>query len=507
MKKIALILLFISLSLIAGAQVDTSYKYVKFTYPSGEISSEGYLRNGKPDGYWKAYYESGQLKSEGNRLNQKLDSTWKFYDAEGNIRSIINYKEGKQNGYRYTYLENEYIEEYFENNVKERQTKVFYNNGSIKKTIPFEAGLENGLALTYNTDSIIILIEEYRKGFLISREIINRTDRNGAKQGLWKYFYETGKLMQEVTYLNDKKNGFLKRFDETGTLVSIEKYINDVLQTDVSELKEYDIRRDYYPNGNIKIQGSYYNNKPDGIRREYDEEGNIIKGYVFLEGVLLAEGIVDENGKRQGAWKEYYSNGALMSEGIYKNSIRVGNWKYYHENGNLEQEGKYTSREIPDGDWKYYHENGQLYRIESYMDGELDGEYIEYNDSGKVLVKGQYTEGFETGPWEYYIGDVIQKGAFLDGAENDWWVYTSVPDGKIIFKGKYFDGKPDGKHTWYYPNGKKKLEGNYELGIRTGDWKYYDEYGSLFLIITYKQGIEIKYNNVIIKPEISSTTD
>lgn len=483
-------------------QMDTSYKYVKFTYPNGEISSEGFLRNGKPDGYWKAYYENGQLKSEGNRENYKLDSTWTFYSKKGVIRSIINYKNGIKNGYRYTYLENEYIEEYFENNVKKKFTKVFYNNGSLKKITPFEEGLENGLALTYNIDSIIILIEEYKKGFLISREVINRSDRNGLKQGLWKYFYDNGTVMMEVTYLNNKKNGFLKRYDETGTLVVIEKYINDILQTDAVELKEYDIRRDYYSNGQIKVEGSYYNNKPDGIRREYDENGKIVQGYVFYEGIMIAEGIIDENGKKQGEWKEYYTSGKLMAEGKYKNSQRIENWKFYHENGNLEQEGKYTSRGRPDGEWIYYHENGEIYKIENYYNGYLDGEYIEYSDTGKVIVKGQYEEGYETGAWKYNIGDIVQKGSYTDGAETDWWIYSSYPEGNVLFKGKFFDGQPDGKHTWYYLNGRKKKEGNFANGMRIGDWKYYDKDGALFLIITYRQGVEIKYNNMLIKPDV-----
>lgn len=488
--------------MILNAQLDTSYKYVKFTYPNGVISSEGYLRNGKPDGYWKSYYKNGQLKSEGNRLNYMLDSTWIFYNENGEKISEINYKNGRKNGYRYTYLKDEYIVEYFENDVKEKYTKVYYNEGSIKKIIPFEAGLENGTALTFNKDSVIILIEEYKKGILLSREVINRIDKNGLKQGLWKFFYSDGTLMEEVTYLNDKKNGFLKRYDENGVLVKIEKYVNDVLQTDVPELKEYEIRKDYYSNGQIKVEGSYFNNKPDGIRREYDEEGNIIKGYIFFDGILKAEGIIDANGKKQGYWKEYYPSGKLMAEGKYKDSYKVGVWNYYYENGKLEQKGKYNSKQNPVGEWNYYYENGNIYKIENYLDGELDGDYIEFNDTGKIIVKGQYFEGLKTGLWEYYIGDIIQKGKYFDGAETDWWVFTSVPDGKILYKGKFIDGIPDGKHTWYYGNGKKRKEGNYNMGLKSGDWNFYDDNGSLFLIITYRQGIEIKYNNMLIKPEI-----
>lgn len=507
MKKAIILFLMIILFLYASAQNDTAYKYIKYTYSNGNISSEGFLRNEKPDGYWKSYYENGQLKSEGNRLNFKLDSIWKFYDKTGIIRSIINYKKGIKNGYRYTYLENESIIDYFINNIKEKETKIYYKSGEIKKIIPFENGLENGLALTFNKDSIIILIEEYKNGFLLSREIINRVDKNALKQGLWKFFYNNGIVKEEITYLNNKKNGFLKTYDKKGILISIEKYINDIKQTDVKELKEYEIRKDYYPNGRVKIEGSYYNNLADGIRREFNIEGKIIKAYIFYKGIMTGEGIIDINGKKQGPWKEYYNTGELMSSGSYSNSIRIGEWNFYHNNGNIEQNGTYNKNGTPINEWNFYHENAALYKNEYYLDGELEGEYIEYNDTGKIIVKGQYVEGFEMGEWEYRIGDIIQKGTYQDGVEVGWWVYTSVPGGNIVFKGKYFDGKPTGKHTYYYPNAKKKLEANYELGIRNGNWKYYDENGYLFLIITYRQGIEIKYNNTIIKPIINHIND
>ena len=34
----------------------------KFYYPNGKLSSEGTMRQGKPDGYWKTYFENGIVK-------------------------------------------------------------------------------------------------------------------------------------------------------------------------------------------------------------------------------------------------------------------------------------------------------------------------------------------------------------------------------------------------------------------------------------------------------------
>jgi antitoxin component YwqK of YwqJK toxin-antitoxin module len=84
-----------------------------FKYPNGNIASEGTMRDGKPDGYWKTYYENNILKSEGNRKDFDLDSTWKFYDEKGKLTLEINYKKGKKSGLRKSYRENEYVTENF----------------------------------------------------------------------------------------------------------------------------------------------------------------------------------------------------------------------------------------------------------------------------------------------------------------------------------------------------------------------------------------------------------
>ena len=41
----------------------------KFFYENGVLSSEGNMKNGKPEGYWKTYHENGALKTEGGRKN------------------------------------------------------------------------------------------------------------------------------------------------------------------------------------------------------------------------------------------------------------------------------------------------------------------------------------------------------------------------------------------------------------------------------------------------------
>jgi antitoxin component YwqK of YwqJK toxin-antitoxin module len=276
---------------------------VKFYYPGGQLSSEGIMREGKPDGYWKTYYENGLLKAEGNRKNFKLDSVWKFYDDSARLLVSITYAEDKKNGIKTTYREGEMTTETFVNDIKQGPTTYYYPDGKVRLIINFIAGLENGIARELAPDGTVITYMEYKRGFLVSRERINRKDSKGWKQGRWKYFYDNFTIKQEGTFKDDKKNGYFKDYDEEVSLVSVKKYINDVEQIEAPELTSLKIKTDYYPSGKVKTVASYNGDVAEGVRREYNEEGKIIAGYVFTKGALTGEGIVDEEGNKEVEWR------------------------------------------------------------------------------------------------------------------------------------------------------------------------------------------------------------
>lgn len=52
--------------------------------------------------------------------------------------------------------------------------------------------------------------------------------KDGNKIGVWKCFYDDGKVMQEGTYTDNKKNGLWKFFHENGTVALEGNYVNDV---------------------------------------------------------------------------------------------------------------------------------------------------------------------------------------------------------------------------------------------------------------------------------------
>jgi uncharacterized protein len=167
------------------AQLDVEDGPVTIYYPNGQLSSEGFVKDGKPDGYWKTYYVTGILKSEGKRTNFLLDSTWNFYNHSGDLVEVINYQFGKRSGYTYTYDYNNpelpgqktlVSKELYINDKKEGQSFYYYNTGELKEMVFFSDGKREGYAKEFDRDSTVITLKQYKDNYLISRERINRKD-------------------------------------------------------------------------------------------------------------------------------------------------------------------------------------------------------------------------------------------------------------------------------------------------------------------------------------------
>lgn len=474
-----------------------------FYYPNGKISSEGPMNNGKPDGYWKTYFENGKIKSEGNRKNYQLDSTWKFYNDEGVLVLEYYYKNGKKNGLRKNYDAKEKFllsEESYLDDVKQELTKYYYKNGAVKKTVPFKEGREEGEGYEYDTTGTIITIIDFKAGFMKKIEKINRQNKEGLKEGMWKEFYPNMVLKNECTYMEGKRNGYLKEYNIKGELLNTTKYVDDKIIENAPELAKLDLKSTYYSDGTVQSTGTFKNGVPEGTFREFSEDGKVTSAKIYKDGNVIAEGVYDNANKEQGPWKEYHQNGQMKSQGEYKDGRRVGEWSFFHSNGKPEQKGKYDKKGRAQGVWKWYYESGHLLRDENYLNGVQDGMMTEYSDSGQVITKGQYIDGQKEGEWVYELGDYKEVGNYKADRRDGIWKHYYTPGGKLRFAGNFIDGNPDGKHVFYYRNGKRQEEGKYVVGRKEGNWEYFSDDGTKFLTILFKDDVEIKYDGVKLRP-------
>lgn len=506
MKKYLIFILFFCISIFCFSQENKVEPdgYNKFYYGNGAISSEGLMLNNKPEGYWKTYYVNGVVKSEGNRRNFQLDSIWIFYAENGLKDKEISYLYGKKNGYYLTYstIDSDtskasalLIKELYVDDVKQGFSYYFYSDGKLHKIIPYKDGKKDGIAKEFSRDSIIITLTEYYKDYFIDREKINRKDKIGHRQGIWKTFYSNDKTKTEATYLNDTLTGYFKEYDIHGNILKEIKYNRGIEVKDTALIGKIIQKQKFFDNGKLKYSGAFRDSVPIGIHREYAENEEVIKAYEYNDfGKKIGEGIADKFGLKQGKWRLLFEDGSLQSTGEFKDNKKVGLWTYFFIGGSVEQTGRYNNGKA-DGLWKWFYKDGKIWREENLVNGREEGLFIEYDLNGKIITKGEYLDGEKEGFWFATYGDYREEGNYKSGLLSGLWKWF-YNDGSIQFEGKFIDGEPDGEHKFYFENGKLKLSGKYLMGKKEGNWRRFDESGNQEIVFTYKDGKEIRIDGM-----------
>jgi antitoxin component YwqK of YwqJK toxin-antitoxin module len=478
--------------------------YNKLFYPNGKVSSEGFMRDGQPDGYWKTYFPTGVIKSEGNRKNHLLDSIWVFYNESGDTLQKVNYIMGKRNGYTLGYNVNHgqdpmnrgriISQELYVNDKREGLSMYYFSNGLIREEVLFTGQKRHGISREYNEEGVLITIQRFNNGVLVERERINRTDAGDLKQGVWKTFYSNGRIKSESNYRDDLMEGPFKEYDENGNLQVILQYAKGILleKVDTAEM-DIEIRDQMDAEGNIIYSGSYRENIPVGIHRMFEKGGSVINAYLYNdEGIKIGEGIITLEGRREGDWQYFFSDGSVRARGKFVNNLELGTWNYFYRNGRNEQTGPFKNGKI-NGSWKWFYESGELKREEEYFEGKEEGVSVEYDTLGEIITSGSYFDGLKEGEWFYKAGDYSEKGKYVGDLKDGKWL-AFYSDGTLKYEGNFIQGNPDGEHVFYYKNGRMKETNFYIMGLSERNLKKYDENGQLLISITYKNNREYRIN-------------
>lgn len=529
MKFFCYIFLFFSFSLLS--QTTNKNGYNKFYYDNGAISSEGNMRDGKPDGYWKNYHKNGKLKIEGNRKNFQLDSIWSFYDEKGRIQKAVNYKEGKKNGITsyYDTLQKLIVLETYLNDVLEGKKATYHKNGKTKTIVYYTKGKQEGTGYEYSNDSLITGITIYKGGIIQSYERINQRDATNKKQGIWKDFYEDLSVKKEQKFNDDSLDGYVKEFDKKGNLLSTKKYNNGKQILKAPEIANVEVYRDVYEDGTLKYEGVYSEGVAIGTHFKYLQKRRCDSSLIlvddstlkeptyrnklvcrnvaipdscieYFDGTVVARGAVDSVRNRIGIWTEFHNTGEFKGKGTYKEGNRTGEWEFYYPNGKIEQKGKYDKKGRAQGIWKWYYESGNIYREENYVNGKREGELKDFDEKGKIIMQGNYLDNNQDGKWILETENYKEQGNYVNGEPDSTWQSFYMPSKVKRFEGKFQNGEPIGVHTYYHPNGKKMVMGSYSGGSKNGDWLFYDNLGFCYLTINYENDIEIKWQGVKIIP-------
>ena len=470
-----------------------------FYYPNGQKSSEGFLVEGKPDGYWKNYFDTGVIKSEGNRKEFQLDSTWKFYRLDASLQQSIEYKANVKYGEEsyYDSLGRKERTTSYINDIKSGPAGEYYSSGKQKKAFNYVNNQMEGKYFEYAEDGRIITRRTYKNGLIYSEEKINRFNKNGQRVGLWIDLRENGKLKEEGNYLSGLKEGTFKVYNKQGEFLKFEFYELGVLKENTEETEFVKIEKFYDEKGRVIERGGTKNGLKHGTFQTLDSTGNIIFSRLYLNDLKQSEGRYDTLNREIGEWKYFFPNGSLRSSGSYSNGKKTGDWKYYFENGKLEQSGKYDNNLIS-GKWLWYYSSGIVLREEHYRKGKLDGHYIENDSLGNVVLEGDFEDDLRQGKWFRFINDHKEAGEYIDDERNGLWTFTHS-NGNKMFEGTFELGVAVGQHDYFYSNGKSEMRGSYVGGELDGDWMYFDEEGNYINTVTYQGGKLYKVDGIKLK--------
>lgn len=256
-----------------------------------------------------------------------------------------------------------------------------YYQSSLWKEVPYHEGKMHGVMRSYEyyyenkqSKKYKYSEEEYRNGVIQSSKTFYQDGtldffkkyQNGLSHGITKRHYEDGSIHAMLTYRLGKLHGKTKIFNSRSKITKIEYYSNDILdssaifryEADSTTLKSKHIlppnwttfqsittyyesgypkafsmydnlgnlngpAEEYYPNGTLKWKYSNLNGNIHGQAKLYDEHRNPIR----IENYV--------NGTKEGWCREYYDNGSIKFQDLYKGDIRVKRKKYDAE-GKLE---------------------------------------------------------------------------------------------------------------------------------------------------------------------------
>jgi uncharacterized protein (TIGR02145 family) len=132
-----------------------------------------------------------------------------------------------------------------------------------------------------------------------------------------------------------------------------------------------DVRVEKYPNGNIRFEATYVDNKKEGLEKEYYDDGTLKRESNFA------------NDRREGITKEYYKDGTLQTELPYSNGYIEGTVIRYHKNGKMASKAEYKqNKQVAFGET--FNEDGTPATSGSYKDPR-DGNSYEWIVIGDQL--------------------------------------------------------------------------------------------------------------------------
>lgn len=229
-------------------------------------------------------------------------------------------------------------------------------------------------------------------------------------------------------------------------------------------------------------------------------------------------------GVREGAWRFGRADGKPVLEETFSGGVRVAYTEYDYEKGVLKAyesfvtpAGKEPVSQGPAG--RALADGNQL--SGRYADGKGEGQWVEKNAKGEVIVRLTMSAGFAEGSVATFwpgTGKVAAEGEMLKTLPQGTWklgnangqrlaeiVYEKGllrsiaavhPNGNKSLSGELLEGSPHAVWTRFHQDGTVETTGTYVRGMRQGMWRTADPTGKTLAEGLYDGGLLVEGQRV-----------
>ena len=450
-------------------------RYTEHYYPNFQLMEKYAYKDSLPHGKWIGYYKDGETKHVKRFEDGKKQGKWQYYTELGDVHTLELFENDKRNGEWYKRLEGKDIQYQFwdMDSLISEYADLHYPNGQLKEKISYKEGLKDGKFTGY-----------YQNG---SKKYVKRYE-DDIPAGKWQYYTMAGKTNAEEIYVDGKRDDEWYRLEQNGDVYyqfwDMDSLISEYADLHypngqlIEKISYKEGLKDgkftgYYESGETKHKKKYTEDKPDGKWQFFTAGGDKNEEQIYAEGKKVEEWYrIDEKGDtyyqfwdQDSLISEYadlhYSNGQLIEKISYKDGLKDGKFTGYYPSGKVEYIKRYEE-DKPMGEWKFVKEDGTTKKIERYEMGKKNEEWITYEENGDVY-------------YQYWVQDsLISEYADLH-----------YPNGQLIEKISYKEGKKNGKFTGYYESGQTKYIRTYKDDKLEGKYADYTESGQILLKQSY----------------------
>lgn len=185
--------------------------------------------------------------------------------------------------------------------------------------------------------------------------------------------YSATTTIEKDGFIYNKKNGE----KISGVLVKFREFGGVYKKAEYQKGQPNGLQQYFHKNGAVSVQFFYKDGKKHGTETQYYESGSVRSSTQY-----------DSSGLPDGAVKDFYDSGELLSEAILKNGVLLSAKEYY-KSGQIKKIAQIRNGQF-DGQLKSYYESGKLLATVTYIKGKREGLACFFNEGGKIIYELQY---------------------------------------------------------------------------------------------------------------------